>query len=55
MLTFLEHLLCSLLRHPLIPVEAHDRGVSLVGERCRCARRVESVRVYGGQFPQRRA
>jgi hypothetical protein len=31
------------------------KHVAIVGQRCRCARRVESLRVYGGQFPRRRA
>lgn len=56
----LTRLICAVLRHPLEPVDAHDRGpdgrvYSLVGERCKCARRIEGVRVFGGQFPQRRS
>jgi hypothetical protein len=56
----LTRILCVLLRHPLVSVAVHDEDpggavVVIAGQRCRCARRVESVRVYGGQFPRRRA
>lgn len=56
----LTRIVCALLRHPLVRVAVTDDAptgehVAIVGERCRCARRVESVRVYGGQFPRRRA
>lgn len=53
----MTRLLCALFRHPLITVNVHDRDpqtlrpVSIVGERCRCARRVESVKVYRGPYP----
>lgn len=56
----LTRFVCFLRRHPLKAVDAQDLGpdgrvYSLVGWRCRCAHRIEGVRVYGGQFPQRRA